>query len=138
MQLHIKADQTIWELQNSFSAKFPFLKLEFLKPGHRRKKVQPPRLLHPGNSLKTAYDGEPKEGILEYSDQTTVAELEKLFKEKFNLEMQVFRRSGMHWLETTTTDAWTLEAQNIHGRESTEFQQPDEVPDYHLNRDNDE
>ncbi|HSB94027.1 MAG TPA: hypothetical protein VLC28_12970, partial [Flavitalea sp.] len=52
-------------------------------------------------------------------DGMTVAELEGLFTDKFNLPVQVFRRSGNIWLETTMTDGWTLKQQNEHGKEIT-------------------
>jgi hypothetical protein len=29
--------------------------------------------------------------------------------------VQVFRKSGKVWLETTVTDGWTLEEQNLQG-----------------------
>ena len=47
----------------------------------------------------------------------TVGELEKLFRERFGANIQVSRKSGTLWLETTMTDNWTLKQQNEHGRE---------------------
>ena len=47
----------------------------------------------------------------------TVGQLEKAFRERFGLNMQVSRKSGPVWLETTVTDKWTLRQQNEHGRE---------------------
>lgn len=47
----------------------------------------------------------------------TVNELEQLFKTKFGLNIQIFRKSGNSWLETTVTDNWTLEKQNEEGEE---------------------
>ena len=45
----------------------------------------------------------------------TVIDLEKKFREVFGLGIQVFRKSGKAWLETTLTDNWTLEEQNRQG-----------------------
>ena len=36
----------------------------------------------------------------------------------FGLSAQVFRLSGDVWLETTSTDNWTLEEQNSTGQEA--------------------
>lgn len=55
-----------------------------------------------------------------FTDQTTVQALEKQMEESFGLHVQVFRRSGNIWLETTVTDEWTLEFQNEQGRELSE------------------
>lgn len=51
-----------------------------------------------------------------YSDMK-INELEKLVFKKFGLDVQVSRKSGVLWLETTMTDGWTLLKQNEHGRE---------------------
>ena len=47
----------------------------------------------------------------------SVTELETMFRENFGLYVQVFRRSGKLWLETTATDSWTLTVQNDQGKE---------------------
>lgn len=41
-----------------------------------------------------------------------VSELESVFTETFGLSVQVFRKLGNVWLQTTTTDNWTLAEQN--------------------------
>jgi hypothetical protein len=46
-----------------------------------------------------------------------VVELECLFEDQFGLFVQVFRRSGNLWLETTVTDSWSLQKQNEQGKE---------------------
>jgi hypothetical protein len=56
----------------------------------------------------------------------TVEELEKSFLVKFGLNVQVFRKSGKSWLETTITDKWTLEKQNTQGEELDVLNQYDE------------
>jgi len=45
----------------------------------------------------------------------TVAEMEERFRDIYGLGVQVFRKSGTIWLETTVTDGWTLEDQNKQG-----------------------
>lgn len=51
-------------------------------------------------------------GELAIDENTKVAHLEKEMLEKFGLFVQVFRRSGKVWIETTVTDDWTLGKQN--------------------------
>lgn len=77
-------------------------------------------------------------GEVEISEEMKVIDLEKLLKDKYSLAVQVFRKSGNLWLETTMTDNWTLKQQNNHGRElSTEYKSSQEDNDYDLNRDAD-
>jgi hypothetical protein len=73
------------------------------------------------------------EGELEFTEQTRVNELEGRFQDDFGLSVQVFRKSGKLWLETTATDNWTLAEQNNQGEELNNVQgnQLDEEFDYH-------
>ena len=45
----------------------------------------------------------------------TVQSLEQIFLVEYGLGVQVFRKSGSVWLETTVTDSWTLAEQNSQG-----------------------
>ncbi len=44
-----------------------------------------------------------------------VRTLENVFYETYGLKVQVFRLSGNIWLQTTSTDEWTLHEQNRKG-----------------------
>ncbi|HTA81877.1 MAG TPA: hypothetical protein VK783_03020, partial [Bacteroidia bacterium] len=46
-----------------------------------------------------------------------VVDLEQGIRDTFGLSIQVFRKSGNAWLETTTTVDWTLDEQNRIGEE---------------------
>ena len=45
----------------------------------------------------------------------TVANMQQSFSDVYGLEIQVFRKSGKAWLESTIPDGWTLEEQNRQG-----------------------
>lgn len=63
-------------------------------------------------------------GIIEIKALTTVAELENMFTETFGLPVQVFRKSNNVWLQTITTDNWTLSEQNqIAGEKHDTFEE---------------
>ncbi len=51
-------------------------------------------------------------GTININGVMKVAELESAFSKTFGLAVQVFRKSGNVWLQTTATDEWTLAAQN--------------------------
>jgi hypothetical protein len=73
-------------------------------------------------------------GEIIISKQTLVSDLEHQFENDFGLYVQVFRKSGRIWLETTATDNWTLEQQNEEGKSLNEHLniKPDSQDDHDL------
>jgi hypothetical protein len=105
----------IGDVQKDFTTAYPFLKLEFYRntSGRLGSTIRQ-------NLIKTVLlniAGNQKEGDLEITDSMTVGQLEQSFHDKFGMMVQVSRKSGPIWLETTMTDSWTLKQQNEHGRE---------------------
>jgi len=118
MQLLIHGDRLISEVQEDFSSAFPFLKLEFFRNGDHKERISPASLKLPGNrKLKDSWVWKKDSGELEVDENMTVLDLENAFMNEFGLSVQVFRKSGNIWLETTMTDNWTLKRQSDHGRE---------------------
>jgi hypothetical protein len=118
--ISIQTETRIDELKANFGQYFPYLKWEFFSAPHSA---------HQGNPKKEMINHNPKikdisSGIISdkihFSDETTVQDLEKLIAQQFGLWVQVFRKSGSIWLETTVTDEWTLAFQNEQGRELSE------------------
>lgn len=138
MHLHITPNRPISEIQKEFNIMFPFLKIEFFnnkslsRSDFSAKQIIPPTR-KVGDSQLALTDG-----AIEIEPEMKVNELEVLFKEQFHLAVQVFRKSGNLWLETTMTDNWTLQQQNNHGREiSTAKKNIDQADDFDLSRDAD-
>lgn len=117
MQLHIAPGRLIGDIQKEFNDMFPFLKLEFYNNKSLSRSEFSPRQIIP--SAKKIGEGQPllNEGAIRIDEDMKVNELEKQFKDKFNLSVQVYRKSGNLWLETSMTDSWSLLQQNNHGRE---------------------
>lgn len=118
MKLHIAKDRLIKEVQDDFNSMYPFLKIEFFTKEHGYRQASPARLLIPAHkklcdASKTSID----KSELSIKDDMTVSELEHRMREDYGLNIQVFRKSGNLWLETTMTDNWTLKQQNDHGTE---------------------
>jgi hypothetical protein len=115
MIIEITNNKTIEDIQTEFNLEFPYLKIQFFKHSHKVFMGNDTKELLPSNTpiglLKH------HNGSIEVSEDMTVSDLEKEFKEKLNLNVQVFRKSGKSWLETTVTDAWTLKKQNDEGKE---------------------
>jgi hypothetical protein len=117
MYMLLSNDKTLNEIQQSFTGKYPFLKLEFYKPnGDSPASIVKKHLPH-SMSLRAA--GLKQDGLVDINNNMTVSELEKILSQQFGLRAQVSRKSGIVWLETTMTDKWSLQKQNEHGRELT-------------------
>ena len=114
MKLPINDERLISDVQADFNHYYPYLKLEFFPRNGNVSK--PPQFLSPGTRIDDIVYT-MQDGTIQLSDQMTVSELERIFNERFGLRVQVFRKSGNIWLETTRTDKWTLKVQNDHGRE---------------------
>ena len=138
MNLHIEANRLISDIQKEFNKEFPFLKLEFFYNKNQSRSKTSVKEIIPHNKKIGDEQRAITDGEIIINDEMKVSELENIFKQKFSLSAQVFRKSGNLWLETTMTDSWTLQQQNNHGREiSTEANKTDELKDYDLNREKD-
>lgn len=116
--LDISQNRSIKDLQQDFNRQYPYLKVEFYKPDSNHKGSSKRLQLIHSLSIKNA--GLMKSGKIEISDTMTVGQLEDIFRSDFGLCVQVSRKSGILWLETTMTENWTLKQQNDHGRELSE------------------
>jgi hypothetical protein len=117
MYLHIGPLRLIGELQEDFNKVYPFLKLEFFPARPVQRDGAPARHSLPAEKKIAEIQVKPVNGDIEIRDDMKVKDLEITFDKQFNLNVQVFRKSGNVWLETTMTDNWTLQQQNMHGRE---------------------
>ena len=125
MRLKIAPNRYISEVQKEFNAEFPYLKLSFFgqnsNSSHRfssHQMITGDKKL--GDSFKKL-----SANIIQIEENMKVKEVEKVFKDKCNLHVKIFRKSGNLWLETTMTDNWSLLQQNNHGREISSAQQDD-------------
>jgi len=136
MHLHIAPNRLISDIQKDFNEVFSFLKIEFFKTRSFSRSDFMAQQIIP--SQRKIGDGQLaiSDGVIEIAEKMKVKELEKIFKDQFNLAMQVFRKSGNIWLETTMTDDWTLQQQNDHGREISTVKITKDLPgDFDLTRD---
>jgi hypothetical protein len=102
MEMCIERGKPVGDIQKEFSELYPFLKIELTDKKHTVKLV--------------AGDGFPENcQHVDISGNRTVAQLEDDFRTGFNLPIQVFRRAGSLWIETSLTHDWTLDQQNKEG-----------------------
>lgn len=114
----ISDEKTLRDIQKEFNGKFPYLRLEFYSSRHGegegspiQERLDPEQLL--SEVRKTHTDGN-----IQVNGNMKVSSFEQTFHEKFGLNVQVFRKSGNLWMQTTSTDHWTLSEQNRKGGSS--------------------
>jgi hypothetical protein len=132
MELIIKGDKTIAQLQREFSEVFPFLKIEFFDVPYKADKALPRDKMIKHDRKLSAIKRMHGEGAVQVLPGDKVGDFETRLWDTFGLSAQVFRKSGNMWIETSLTDQWTLERQNNEGLEmetpphSNPYQQADD------------
>ncbi len=115
MQIYIDDNSKLRDIQEAFSAEFPYLRMEFfIRPEMQDEDAaaNAPRRFAPLSSFRL----EGMRGMNFYiGPDTTVAELVGYFRSCYALGVQVWRKSGKVWLETRLTEDWSLEEQNRQG-----------------------
>lgn len=120
-EIIITNDLTIEQIQDKFNAHFPFLKIEFFKTSHEEGEGSPKDNIIQGNHIIGDIRSNNSSGELSIHGNQKVSTLEEAFKEDYGLNVQVFRKSGKVWLETTNTDEWTLAEQNKTGEDMNTY-----------------
>lgn len=115
--MRISDDRTIANIQAEFNTKFPYLKLEFYNEPHQIGEGSLTKSLIDSTQTIKAVRTIHIEGNLSINGHLKVSTLEQTFKDNYGLNVQVFRKSGSLWLQTTATDEWTLADQNRKGEQ---------------------
>lgn len=127
MKITINDNRKIFAIQEAFTNAYPFLKLEFFAKPHKPGGASSKKFIkHPTKTLgdcRTIH----KAGTITITENTTVGELEQRFSEVYGLGVQVFRKSGKVWLETTVTDNWTLDRQNKEGESLSSYLEENKI-----------
>lgn len=114
----ISDDKKLIEIQREFNEKFPYLKIEFYSGEHQPGQGSP--IEHRLDSRKTIGKVRKthEEGDMRIDGRMKVSTFEQKFLETYGLNVQVFRKSGNLWIQTTSTDSWSLTQQNRKGGSS--------------------
>lgn len=88
-------------IQYEFNERYPFLKIDFLRPSV--------------GDMASLFSRKRVKGSINIDNQRTVSQITKDFEAMFGLSMMISRRSGNVWIGTSLTADWTLERQNGEG-----------------------
>jgi len=121
MKITINDHRKIFAIQEEFNNMFPYLKLEFFSKPHKKDGAPTKKFIkHDSKTLgdcRTIHN----DGEITIIPTMTVAELEQRFADVYGLGIDVLRKSGKGWLETTVTNNWTLEEQNKQGEDLSKW-----------------
>jgi hypothetical protein len=98
-------------IKAEFSTKFPHLKIEFFDKSHQEGQASPAYAIYDESLTLNQIRKEGKIGAISIHGNLKTSSLEKLFAEEYGIHVQVLRKSGNVWLQTTATDDWTLAEQ---------------------------
>lgn len=115
MKLHIKKDGIIKDIQKQFTEFFPYLKIDLFEFPHANKKMSPRKERIDQNMRINQFVKWDGDKVIEINEKMTVSQFETIMAQA-GLFVQVSRKSGRIWIETSHTDDWTLEQQNEEGR----------------------
>ena len=123
MTIEINDLKTIGEIQEEFSNRFPFLKLEFFMKSHEREEPSNAMPCSPGKTI-----GELRKrhlhGIIMITPDRETGSVEQEFDARFDLHVQIYRRQTDQWVQTVGTDILTLQQQNDIARDAAIFYHP--------------
>jgi len=118
MEIIIDDNIKLSEIQTEFNKHFPFLKIEFFEynPLGKTSFTQENMIKDVQQTLsKIRHIHIP--GHISLNGHQKVSTFENHFRENMGVNIQVFRKSANAWLQTTSTDEWTLAEQNKKGEE---------------------
>ena len=114
----IQSTRTVGEIQQEFHAAFPGLKLGFYQKEHQDHQGSPKKLEYSPEVLLAQLNPDLLGDEIQLDVEQSVADFEQQMEIRFGLHIQVFRKSNNLWLQTTSTDDWTLGTQNRKGLHS--------------------
>jgi len=112
-EILINNDSLLMDIQRAFSARYPFLKIDFLETGKATSGLKGTKI-DPSTSLKKIITAGATYKI-DINDRRTVSEVSHEFANKLGVIVQVSRKSGNVWNIISITEGWTLESQNSAG-----------------------
>jgi len=118
MLLRIHDNLLIEDIQEHFSECFPHLKIEvYSTPHHWKRESLQKDLISPKSligDIRKTHSG----GIMEIKSSDKVGDIEEKLKKMFDLNVQIFRKENDCWIQTTSTDGFTLEREAEQSKKS--------------------
>ncbi|MDB5191002.1 MAG: hypothetical protein JWQ96_565 [Segetibacter sp.] len=112
-EILIHNESLLKDIQGAFSARYPFLKIEFLQTDNTAKTLRSAKIDNSTALKQIANVGVPQK--LDINSNRTVSDISHDLQHTLGVIVQVFRKSGNVWNVISVTEGWTLENQNSAG-----------------------
>lgn len=112
MIIELNTQTSIKQIQESFTNRFPFLKIEFFIDANHDGINTANEMIKDHNLTLGSLAAQNINTNLEIHGTQTITELEQLFKNNFGVIAQVFYKRNNNWLVTSTSDKLTLNELN--------------------------
>ena len=114
MDILLTPTSQLKELQSAFQEKYPHLKIEFFSITHEdHKPSSRENMLDNSLTLKEVSKLVDSRWV-SLNGHSKVSSFEEHAQQALGIGVQVFRKQGHSWIQTTSTDDWTLAQQEQH------------------------
>ena len=112
MIIHIDNRLTVGDIQERFEKCFPLLKIEFYRTSHSWKRHSSLHdIIYPIEtigSIRKIYE----QGIFDIKSWYQTGKVEMDFRDRFGLNVQIYRKRKGGWVQTVSSDNLTLKEQS--------------------------
>jgi hypothetical protein len=120
MIIEINPNKKLKDISLTFARAYPFLKLEFFSKSHKwQESSSVLQLLQQDQTVSEVTYNSLCSRFIEIHYWQKTGAIEMMFLTQFNLYVQVYRKNGDNWIQTSGTDELTLEEQNEAGMKAS-------------------
>ena len=116
IDIFVSEEDLVENIQIDFAFYYPYLKLQFFTNPHGEKEASAKQDLLSSQLPISEIAMFHKSGRINISPIRKTSQVENDFYFQLGLNVQVFRKAGALWLETTKTDDLSLKVQNEMGK----------------------
>ena len=120
MHMEINDNTTIRQIREKFSDYYPYLQLEFYHTSHKRNEESAEEDMIDHYKKISMIKKTHLSAVLEIQPLYKVADVEREFRERFGLSVQVFRLEKNKWEQAAGMDDFTLKELNEISRNSSD------------------
>jgi hypothetical protein len=117
--IEIDDTKNIGDIISLFSERYPFLKVEFYNQVHGWQQESSGKKILAHDKTIGEVRTKHNPGVVEIYSWHKTGAVEQEFRNRFGLNVQIFRHQGDTWIQTVGTDELTLDEQNEIGRKAT-------------------
>lgn len=121
--------ETVADIQKVFHQFYPYLRINVLSKPHAAHMPSERKTILSSQTALSSIDTF-KSDTFAFNNDMIVVEFEKGVWETLGLPIQVLRKSGIIWLQTSTTDDWSLTRQNEEGAYFSQGTTQESAPNY--------